>query len=60
MPESSQYNHSLFCCVVKVRHINVKIIYLLDAGVRRHDGFTIQVSLNEGWIPDSAHNALPG
>jgi len=32
MPESSQFNHSLPCC------INTKNIRLLDAGVRRHDG----------------------
>jgi len=41
-PESSLFNHSLFCCT------NVKKIYLLDAGVRRHDGKAIVIPAKAG------------
>jgi len=42
MPESSLFNHSLFCCT------NVKKIHLLDAGVRRHDGKAIVIPAKAG------------
>jgi len=40
MPESGQFNISILCCTVKTGCINIMMTYLLDAGVRRHDGFT--------------------
>jgi len=31
--------NSVFCCTIKTNCINTRNIHLLDAGVRRHDGF---------------------